>query len=436
MRKKFNPDQEGKSNAGGDEPELSKHSTGNYTQFLFEFSYPDGLMDEVEKPALPLKSTVVEMSTLHDSLFDTLPDFLKKVVAQSASKEERDILLLGALTTLSASLPTIHGYYDTFKVYPNLFLFVTGNSSAGKGRLSLCKLLVEPIHEALKEQTKEMKRRYKMEINELNQAKGDEPIKISVIPPEKMLLISPRSNSTRITRILADNDRGGLIFETEGDCLAKALKTEYSNYTNILRKGFHHEFISYYRLARSEYREVNSPRLSLVLAGTIKQLTNLVPCTENGLFSRLMFYSMNTRPEWKDVFSPKRERSLDDEFDDLGQEYLNFYNELNKHPEMTFGVTSAQADQFNAFFSQLQDRYLIIQDKGFIATIRRLGIIAFRMSMIFTALRIMETGDFSQKKEPLDVDFQASLSIVRILVRHASHVYSQLPDQVMPARKK
>jgi hypothetical protein len=47
--------------------------------------------------------------------------------------------------------------------------------------------------------------------------------------------------------------------------------------------------------------------------------------------------------------------------------------------------------------------------------------------MIFTALRIMKTNDFSQEKKCLDVDFNASLSLVRVLVSHASQVYALLP---------
>lgn len=41
--------------------------------------------------------------------------------------------------------------YGGVTVFPNLFLFVTAQASAGKGRISLCRRLVEPIHRQLRE---------------------------------------------------------------------------------------------------------------------------------------------------------------------------------------------------------------------------------------------------------------------------------------------
>jgi predicted transcriptional regulator YheO len=52
------------------------------------------------------------------------------------------------------------------------------------------------------------------------------------------------------------------------------------------------------------------------------------------------------------------------------------------------------------------------------------------MMMILTALRIPETGDFSVRQECGDEDFQTTLAIIRIMVRHASYIVSQLPAEV------
>jgi len=277
--------------------------------------------------------------------------------------------------------------------------------------------------------------RYKVEMKEFNRVNVNDNVKKPVMPSEKKLLIYANNTSRGILKQLCENEGCGLIFETEFDNMAQALKIEYGNYTDGLRKGFHHEMISYYQHTIREFREIQSPRLSVGLSGTIQELTELIPCTENNLFSRFMFYFMNSKPEWKDVFPAQRDQAMEDDFDELGQEFLAFYTELNKHPDMCFHFTADQINQFNYFFTLLQNRYLVLQDKGFIATIRRLGLITFRMSMIFSALRILETIDFSQRKECLDVDFKASLSIVRVLVRHASYVYSLLPYEERPVWK-
>jgi len=88
------------------------------------------------------------------------------------------------------------------------------------------------------------------------------------------------------------------------------------------------------------------------------------------------------------------------------------------------------------FFTQIQEKYLTLQGMDYMATIRRLGLIAFRIAMVFTSLRLLETGDFSEKQVCTDSDFQTALSMVRILVKHSSHVYSELPEDIKPAKPK
>ena len=65
-----------------------------------------------------------------------------------------------------------------------------------------------------------------------------------------------------------DNDGKGLIFETEGDTIAGAFKSDYSNYSDGFRKAFHHETISYCRRTDREYVDIEFPCLSAMLSGT------------------------------------------------------------------------------------------------------------------------------------------------------------------------
>lgn len=70
-----------------------------------------------------------------------------------------------------------------------------------------------------------------------------------------------------------------------------------------------------------------------------------------------------------------------------------------------------------------------LQGLDYMATIRRLGLIAYRISMIFSALRIMETGDTSHELICEERDFQASLSMIKVLVKHSSKVFGDLPQE-------
>lgn len=378
-----------------------------------------------------------DLPTLPDSVYAAFPDFLQKVVDPCMTNEERDIMLLGALATISCCLPKVYGIYDNKRVFTNLFLFITSQASAGKGNLVLCKRLVNPVHWELRKQTHALKAQYEIDMREYNLMKmKDFSLEKPVKPPEKMLFIPANNSTTGVFQLLSDNEGKGLIFETEGDTLGQAFKSDYGNYSDGFRKAFHHETISYYRRTDREFVEIDTPCLSAVLTGTPKQISALIPSAENGLFSRFIFYYMNIKAVWKDVLASNKEDGLEGYYNSLGQEFLPLYKALGENPAIKFCVTDQQHEQFNVFFTQLQDKYLMLQGMDYMATIRRLGLIAFRIAMIFTTLRILETGDFSEKQVCSDVDFQVALSMVRILVRHSSHVFSELPEDVQQAKPK
>ena len=392
---------------------------------------------QISKPKTTSQLNKQKMPNLPDSLFPELPDFLQRVVSVATSNEEKDLLLLGSLVSISACLPKLFGIYDGRKVYSNLFLFITAQASAGKGRLVHCRQLVNPIHKELREQAKLLKQQHELEMADYNTKKGkEEGVEKPGKPPEKMLFIPANNSSTGAYQLLGDSDGKGLIFETEGDTLAHAFKSDYGNYSDGFRKAFHHETISYYRRTDREYVDIENPCLSAVLSGTPKQVSALIPNAENGLFSRFIFYFMNVRPTWKDVFADTTSQGLDEYFDALGAEFYELFKVLKTNSEMHFCLTADQQAQFNVFFAQVQDHYMTLQGIDYMATIRRLGLIAFRISMILSALRILETGDTSTQIICEERDFQVALAMVRVLVKHSAKVFTELPEDVKPSPRK
>jgi hypothetical protein len=330
----------------------------------------------------------------------------------------------------------LFGIYDGKRVSSNLFLFVTALASAGKGRLVHCRQLVTPIHKYLREQAKLLRRDYEVQMAGFNQNKGketgaDKPAR----PPEKMLFIPANSSSTGVFQLLFENEGRGLIFETEGDTLSQIFKSDYGNYSDGFRKAFHHETISYYRRTDREYVDIESPALSAVLSGTPMQIASLIPNAENGLFSRFLFYYMDLQPVWKNVFSFFPGNTLDAYFNDLGNRFFQLFQTLEAGGEILFSYTPDQQIKFNEFFDRIQAAYLSLQGIDYIATIRRLGLIAFRISMILSALRIMDDGELKQNIICADDDFTTSLLIIKVLAKHASKVFSELPEQAHPPKR-
>lgn len=410
---------------------LKAKGTGITMATIYYLAQQNNIKIHNEKPIL--NNEVTELKTektpvFPSHIYDTLPLFLKDCVKPATTNEERDILLLGTLTTLSACLHTIYGIYDGKKVMTNLYLFVTAPASAGKGRLTQCKQLVQPIHRLKREQATIIKKEYEANLAMYNQEKGKNPnAEKPAKPPERMLFIPANNSTTGVFQLLFDNNGEGLIFETEGDTLAQAFKSDYGNYSDGFRRAYHHETISYYRRTDREYVDIENPCLSTVLSGTPKQVSALIPNAENGLFSRFMFYYMNITPIWKNVFEIQTTNGLDDYYNQLGGQFLEFYKALNNNPSIQIKLNHNQQIQFNEYFSKVQTKYLNIQTDDYIATIRRMGLNAFRLMMVITTLRIMEDGDCSTTRECEDIDFQNVLDVVTVLTQHSSKVFNDLP---------
>ena len=377
----------------------------------------------------------IELPTFSQEVADSLPDFLKKIVSISNSEADSDILILGTLTVLSACMPHIKGVYDRRTVYPNLFLFVTARASSGKGRLNLCRHLVEPIHDRLREINEDEVMEYKHKLAEYNAAgKKKVDMEKPEEPPMRMLFIPANSSATAVYQVLNDNGGEGLMFETEGDTLANTFGSDYGNYSDGFRKAFHHETISYIRRKDREYVNIKQPKLSTLLTGTPRQILNLISDAENGLFSRFAFYYLDTKLVWNNVFANSGNETLEDYFQTLGKEYQDFFNILKATTDITFYFTAEQEADFNATFDEWQQTYVETCGEEFVATVRRLGVIMYRIAMCLSALRIMEDGNFEDTLCCMDVDYRTAKTIADVLIQHDARVFHTLANTTAAPR--
>lgn len=375
-----------------------------------------------------VKKVNTETPTFSTSLIPQLPQLLQDMVKHSITDQEKDLMILGSITTISACLPKLYGIYDGDKIYPNLYLFVSAPAASGKGKIKFCKRLVNLIHDKMQEEAKLMKEEYDIQIAQYNKQKNkDESIKKPNKPPLKMLFIPANNSSSGMFQLLNENKGKGLIFETEADTLAKNFMKDYGDYSDGFRNAFHHEPITYYRKTEREYVEMKEPCLSCVLTGTPKQVLALMPNAENGLFSRFMFYQMPGSTKWRNVFAIDTKNGLNEYYDEVGKQFYELYKTLNTNPAIRFSYTDEQKKEFLEFFPKLNLYYLNINPIDYDASVKRLGIIAFRISMIFTVLRVLETGDMSSHLYCSDEDFKSTLTIIKVLIKHSSKVYSSLP---------
>ena len=405
---------------------VRKHEAPSSVSPISSVSSPEDSEETGEMEDMSDSLEQIAMPTFSDKVSEQLPRFLRDVMTKANSPQDADMLILGTLAVISACLPNVYGLYDDREVYPNLFLFVTAQASAGKGRLSLCRHIVQPIHDQLAAIYESEMKDYQCRMSEYVRNKdGNEPPQK---PPRRVLFIPANSSSTKFYKTLKDNDEKGIMFETEGDTLVNAFKSDYGNYSEGFRKAFHHETITYSRVKDDEYTEIKKPRVSALLSGTPRQVQSLIQDAENGLFSRFIFYCLNVDLEWHDVFAHQDQTPIDDYFRQLGKEFYSLYQVLLESQPMMFGVTALQRQQFQKVFQEIQNGYIKTLGYGFLASVRRLGLITFRIAMILSVLRIHEFGELPNPFICEDDDFNTALSMTRILLMHTSRVFQDLPQ--------
>ncbi|MBR5630353.1 MAG: DUF3987 domain-containing protein [Bacteroidales bacterium] len=399
----------------------------------FSSRNPNEEMRNEENPGLSDGSSAqpLPLPTFSQAVKKDLPTIMQRIIADSVSDVDADILILGSLTVFSACIPNVYGMYDCREVFANLFLFVTARASAGKGRLSLCRHLAAPLHQALRDKYRKQLKKFEAAqvayaINRKNSL--EVPPKE---PPFLTLFVPANSTATVVYQTLAQNNGVGLLFETEGDTLANAFNSDLGNYSDGFRKAFHHETISYLRKKDHEYVEIVKPKFSAVLSGTPQQIFNLIPDAENGLFSRFIFYVMETELVWHNMFASHGGTTADEKFKDIGRDFFTFLKKFPKRP-VQFTLSLSQMDQFNDFFESTQLRFAQLLGDEIVATVRRLGLILFRFAMILSVLRLIDKAPGKSLKDIKrlvcsDADFDTALAMVKVLLQHSAAVFQALP---------
>lgn len=376
-----------------------------------------------------LKNTPV----IPEEIYNLLPDLLKSGAMAFKDSRERDVFMTGALSILSGCIPDVKGVYYQQVVYPNLFSFIIAPAASGKGALKFSKCLGDLHHDRLIQESNDDLQRYKNEMNEYkanmySRKKGDPSVDAPEQPPFRVLYIPANSSYAKILDHLKQNNECGIICETEADTMGNVLKQEWGSYSDMLRKAFHHERISSSKKTNNEFHEVKEPRLSVALSGTPNQVTGLIASSEDGLFSRFLFYAYKVEQQWHDVSPYAGDFNLTDHFKSLSEQVFEMINFLNQHPTLV-ELTRQQWNKLNETCSNMLTDVItfIAEDAGSI--VKRLGLVLFRICMIFSSLRKFELKNKSNPVFCTQSDFEVALQLVQIYLQHTLLMYQNLPKQ-------
>jgi len=373
--------------------------------------------------------------TYSDDIFEALPEILQNGAAAFDDKRERDVFLTGALTILSGCLPNVVGEYARETIYPNLFAFVIAPAASGKGALKFAKNLGDKYQDHLLECHKVAKEQYEVEMAEFKAVQRDrkkgEPVNTEEPekPPFKVAFIPANSSYAKILQHIQQNEGTGIICETEADSMGNVMKQEWGGYSDMLRKSFHHETISLSRKTNDEYISIKEPKISIALSGTPGQVGNLISSAEDGLFSRFIFYTFKVEEQlWRDVSPYGNPINLNDHFTNLASQVFSmvqFFEQSNT----IIKLTREQWQTINEVGQKWLTEITIFTSEEAGSVAKRLGVILFRMAMIFTALRKFENAEVTQEVLCTDADFEIALSIANTFIEHSVIMFNNLPKQ-------
>lgn len=383
---------------------------------------------------------LLNMPLLDDRCFAHLPSLLHEGCRVFNDLRERDVFLTGALAVLSGCLEGIDGVYDRRDTFPNLFAFVVAPAASGKSALSFAKQLGDDAHRALLDENRVAQAQYQQDMADHKQRLSahkagrnlpPEPEK----PPFRLLFVPANTSSAMVIQHLRDNGGNGIMFETEADTLSSVLKQDWGGYSDLLRKAFHFEKVSYSRKGGQEFFEIERPRLSVAISGTPAQVLRLIPSSEDGLFSRFIFYCFAVQPLWRDVSPANGGLNLTGHFARLSGQTTRMARFNAMHPAQ-FHLSATQWWQLNTTFSRILRESNLLSGSGSLSSVKRLGAMLFRIAMTLTAIRRFDLCNTEPSVTCGEDDFQTAHLLVQAYLRHALLLFEALPREETPALRR
>ena len=367
---------------------------------------------------------------VNHSIIDNLPDFIKLSCQQFSDPVEQGVFLYSALGVLSGCLPNFIGCYDGKWVSPHIYIFILGPYGTGKGTMTFARYLGANIHKTKKDRYNQAMACYRAVKKPKNSKDKEDSENTEHTafpePPNEMHYMPADASKSAVADALNDNNGCGIIFETEGETLAAALKQDYGPYMDILLKAFHHEPVTFMRRMNRENKEVNEPRIATILSSTYDQFLSFIRSAENGLVSRFAYYLLPENKAFRNVFENDK-ALLKGYFEHVGKVVEQKYNELYAlEKPITFHFTTDQEEVFTEYFGWAK-----LDTPGLEGSINRIALITYRIAMILSYFRY---HDFHNGLRPeghiicYDRDFINALAISVVLQENTEAIHAMLPQ--------
>lgn len=355
---------------------------------------------------------------IYEGVYNRLPKELQNLT-QNFEGRERDIVLISSLVVLSNCFPNIYGVYDGDRVYPQLYGVIVAPAASGKGVMNYSRILIEKIHKKI----------FQESLIEFRENQKSSRKSGNFESTEMRVKILPANISTsEMYSYLGSSNHGLIIIESEADTMSNMLKNDWSNYSDVLRKAFHHEPVSISRKMDKVFENIDEPKLAMLVSGTPDQLQPLIKSKENGLFSRFIVYNFDEISPFKNVFD-RNKRNNKVAFENFGEMIYDTYERLVKIESLIeFSFTENQESKFIELIKPIRNDIIENHAEGFISNVHRHGLIFYRLAMILTIVRNLDNIHINKDLVCCNVDFMLAYHLMTTLLRHSQFTYNTIDN--------
>lgn len=412
-----------------------------------------GCLEKTEREEMDAESVEIEpdktlLPYFEEEVYGRLPPLLTDILGRTTCREERDVMLLGAITLLSSIMTDVCGSMAEKNYYACLYSSILGPSGSGKGSIAALHRLVAPwqqyVFDCSREEVKayERKRReYELQRQVAKEQMRKNKQEEQPLPdePEEVRQINLSAfgyvSLARLVQMLQDNDPFiTCMFETEMESLIQTMGQDFGNYGYLLNQAAHHE------RAGSDSKSggfamTARPKLTLLLSGTDGMFKKLVPSTENGTFSRLLIYKLTGNSDYRPLTDADDTPEAANRFEALGMRVLEIARHLAGSPTWV-KFSDAQRKRLDRYFRREYNQVRAFDNEDLSSAVLRYRLATFRIAMVLTGLRKGEMRSTERVWVISEEDFNTAFAITRVCLQHAYVVSTSLERRKERTRYK
>ena len=337
----------------------------------------------------------VQKKTIPDKFYSALPESIKTPVMLYEGRE-RDYFTLSLLSLLGATLQNnVRGRYNKSISHCNLYTMIVAPPASGKGVMNDAKHLFSAIEKQQREVC-------------------------------KTFSIPGNISAAMLIEMMSVNQGTGILCETEADTITNALNQDWGGFSDILRKGFHYEEVSYARKGEEEKIKIDKTNLSALITCTPGQVSRLMKEQSDGLYSRFMFYHSDELTDFEIDVPNYDEEEPQEKLNKYKSIYRNVFDHFNEYP-LEIRMEADLWKLLSKHFYKKQTEFRAYDNLTTEDVVKRAGLICFRVAMILTALDSFDSDakdDFVfVKRESLE----ASITLIDYLLNHNLKVLDLVP---------